>query len=97
MFSKLFGGKKGGGAERADAFITALKSQLGINDTQAASIENVMREFFQSRKMHKQSGNKEGMQQARQKMMENMQSVLTPDQMQKFNANIEQFKSIIKS
>ena len=96
LFSK-FTGKSSNNADKAGAFIAALKSQLGINDTQASSIESYMREFFQAKKMNKQSGNKDDMHQLRNELMQKIQSVLTPEQMQKFTANFEQLKNIIKS
>lgn len=95
--SKLFGGNKGGGAAKADAFLAALKSQLGISDSQSAQIESAMRMFFQDRKAMKQAGDREGMQQKKQQLFEQIKSVLTPEQLEKFNKNLEQFKTIIKT
>lgn len=95
--SKLFGGNKGGGAAKADAFLSALKSQLGISDSQSAQIESTMRMFFQERKTLKQTGDREGIQQKKQQLIEQIKSILTPEQLEKFNKNLEQFKAIIKS
>jgi len=96
IFSKFSGGAKKGGAERAEAFINALKAQLGINDTQASTIEAALRTFIQERKQNKQEGDKEGMKDARQDFLQSIHSVLTPEQQKLFNEKKEEFKSLLK-
>ncbi|HET8963682.1 MAG TPA: hypothetical protein VFM99_07285 [Chitinophagales bacterium] len=96
IFSRLSGNSKGGGAERATAFINALKAQLGINDTQASSIETALHAFMQERKQNKQEGDKEAMKTARQSLMQNIHSVLTPEQQKMFDSKKEEFKNLLK-
>lgn len=96
IFSRLGGNSKGGGAERATAFINALKAQLGINDVQAASIETALRSFMQERKQNKQEGDKEAMKMVRQSLMQNIHSVLTPEQQKLFDLKKEEFKNLLK-
>ncbi len=99
LFSKLFGGDKkspGEGAERARNLLNKLQSDLNLTDEQTGKIKKEMMEFFQDKKAMKQSGNKDGLRDSRQEFMGDIRSILNAEQLQKFMANIDQYKSLMK-
>lgn len=102
IFSKLFGGNKGGnrehtGANKAEEFINTLKAELNINADQETKIKAALQEFFQEKRSIKQGGgNKEDMKESKQDFKQDIISILTPEQQQKFMANIQVYKQLLR-
>ncbi len=100
IFSKLFGGNKGsagGGASRAQEFISKLQSDLNLSPDQVTKVQAAIQEFFQEKKSVKQSGGgKEEMRESKQDFKQDILNVLNPDQQQKFMANLQAYKQLLK-
>lgn len=100
IFSKLFGGNKGGsggGAGNAQAFISKLQSDLNLSADQVNQVQNAIQEFFQEKRSLKQSGGgKDEMRESKQDFKDDILKVLNPEQQQKFMANIQTYKQLLK-
>jgi len=100
IFSKLFGGNKGGsggGAGNAQAFIDKLQSELNLTPDQVTKIRSALQEFFQEKKSVKQSGGgKDEMRESKQDFKQDILNALNPEQQQKFMANIQTYKQMLK-
>jgi Spy/CpxP family protein refolding chaperone len=100
IFSKLFGGAKqsmGGAGGRADAFINTLKTELNITADQETKIKAALQEFFQEKRSIKQGGGgKDAMRESKQDFKQDIINALTPEQQQKFMANINMYKQLLK-
>lgn len=100
LFSKLLGGNKGGnggGAGRAQEFITALTNDLHLSPDQVPQIEAAIREFFAEKKQNKQSGGgKDEMRESKQDFKQDILKALNPEQQQKFMANIQNYKHLLR-
>lgn len=101
IFSKLFGGNKGGnggGAGRAQEFITTLTNDLNLSPDQVTKVEAAIREFFAEKKQMKQSGGgKEEMRGSKQDFKQDILQALNPEQQQKFMANIQNYKQLLRN
>ena len=100
ILSKLFGGNKGGsggGAGNAQAFISKLQSDLNLSADQVNQVQNAIQEFFQEKRSLKQSGGgKDEMRESKQDFKDDILKVLNPEQQQKFMANIQTYKQLLK-
>ena len=100
IFSKLFGGNKGGGGGtgRAQELIGKLTNDLNLSADQVAKVEAAVREFFMEKKQAKQSGGgKENMRESKQDFKKDILTALNAEQQQKFLANIQTYKDILKN
>lgn len=101
LFSKLFGGNKGGnggGAGRAQEFITKLTNDLNLTSDQVTKVEAAIREFMGEKKQNKQSGGgKEGMRESKQDFKQDILNALNAEQQQKFMANIQNYKELMRN
>ncbi|MBK7567949.1 MAG: hypothetical protein KBF42_05980 [Chitinophagales bacterium] len=101
LFSKLFGGNKGEtgrGAGRAQEFITTLTNDLNLSADQVTKVEAAIREFMGEKKQNKQSGGgKDAMRESKQDFKQDILNVLDATQQQKFMANIQNYKHLLKS
>ncbi len=99
IFSKLFGGnKQGSGANRAQELITKLTNDLNLSHDQVTKVEAAIREFFMEKRQNKQGGGgKEQMQESKQDFKQDILNALNADQKQKFLANIQSYKDIMKN
>jgi len=101
LFSKLFGGNKGGnggGAGRAQEFITTLTNDLNLSPDQVTKVEAAIREFMGEKKQNKQSGGgKEDMRESKQDFKQDILNVLNSEQQQKFMSNIQNYKHLLKN
>jgi len=98
LFSKLLGGNKSkqSGGDRAQAFISKLTTDLGLNADQVTKVEAALREFFAEKKQAKQSGDKSGLQESKQDFKDDILKALSPEQQQKFMDNIQVYKQLLK-
>lgn len=102
LFSKLLGGNKGGshsggGAGRAQEFITKITADLNLSPDQVTKVEAAIREFFSEKKEIRQGGGgKEEMRESKQDFKQDILAALNPDQQQKFMANIQTYKQMLK-
>ncbi len=101
LFSKLFGGNKGGnggGAGRAQEFITTLTNDLNLSTDQVTKVESAIREFMGEKKQNKQSGGgKDAMRESKQDFKQDILNVLDAAQQQKFMENIQNYKHLLKN
>lgn len=101
LFSKLFGGNKGGnggGAGRAQEFITKLTNDLNLTSEQVTKVEAAIREFMGEKKQNKQSGGgKEAMRESKQDFKQDILNALNAEQQQKFMANIQNYKELMRN
>lgn len=96
LFSKFLGGNKGGGAGKAQAFVSQLSKDLNLSPDQISKVEAALREFFAEKKQAKQSGDKSGMQESKQDFKDDILKALTPEQQQKFMDNIQTYKQLLR-
>ncbi len=97
LFSKLLGGNKGGGgANKAQAFISKLTTDLNLSPDQVSKVEAALQEFFTEKKQAKQSGDKSGLQESKQDFKDDILKALSPEQQQKFMDNIQIYKQLLK-
>lgn len=96
IFSKLLGGNKGGGGNKAQAFITQITADLNLSPDQITKVEAALREFFAEKRQAKQSGDKSGLQAGKQDFKDDVLRALTPEQQQKFMDNIQTYKQLLK-
>ncbi len=97
LFSKFLGGNKsGGGAGKAQAFVSQLAKDLNLAPDQISKVEAALREFFAEKKQAKQSGDKAGMQESKQDFKDDILKALTPEQQQKFMDNIQTYKQLLR-
>lgn len=96
LFSKLLGGNKGGGANKAQAFVQQLTRDLNLSSDQVSKVEAALREFFAEKKQAKQSGDKSGLQESKQDFKDDILKALSPDQQQKFMDNIQMYKQLLR-
>lgn len=96
LFSKLLGGNKGGGSNKAQVFITQLTNDLHLSPEQVSKVEAALREFFAEKRDMKQAGNKEGMKESKQDFKDDILKALSPEQQQKFMDNIQQYKQLLR-
>jgi hypothetical protein len=101
IFSKIFGDDKGeskmSAGTRADQFINALKTDLNLLPEQVSGVENALRKFYSEKKSIKQSGGgKELMRESKQGFKQEILAVLNTEQKQKFMANVQTYKQMLK-
>lgn len=96
LFSKLLGGNKGGGADKARVFISRLTADLELTPDQVTRVEAALREFFAEKNQAKQSGNKADLQASKQDFKDDILKALSPEQQQKFMDNIRQYKQLLR-
>ena len=98
LFSKFLGGNKSGGsgADKASAFIQALKNDLGLDSQQQAGVEAAMRSFFADRKAAKQAGDKAKVQAEKREFKDEIMSILNSEQQQKFRGKFQVYRELLK-
>ena len=98
LFSKFLGGnRQGSGVGNAQAFIDKLTQDLQLSPDQAEKIRGALGEFFNERREIKQGGgNKDQMRESKQDFKQDILQVLTSDQQQKFMANIQEYKQLLR-
>jgi Spy/CpxP family protein refolding chaperone len=99
ILSKLFGG---GGAEKgqgpAAQLLSQLTSDLNLNADQLTKMKAAFQSFREARKQLKEQGGdiKDQMRARRQELKAGIISILTPEQQQKFQANLEKYKDFFQ-
>ncbi len=101
IFSKMFNDDKGenmmNAGTRAEHFINALKTDLNLMPEQVSGIENALRKLYSDKKSIKQSGGgKELIRESKQDFKQEILAVLNAEQKQKFMANIQTYKQMLK-
>ena len=84
--------------DRAQEFITTLTNDLNLSADQVTKVEAAIREFMGEKKQNKQSGGgKDAMRESKQDFKQDILNVLDATQQQKFMANIQSYKHLLKS
>jgi hypothetical protein len=101
IFSKMFGDDKGDSkmntGTRSEQFISALKTDLNLTPEQVSGVENALRNFYSEKKSIKQAGGgKDEMRGSKQDFKQDILTVLNPEQKQKFMANVQTYKQLLK-
>ena len=98
FFSKIFGGGAGQGQGMAAQVLTQLITDLNLSSDQQNQIKNAFQSFREERKEAKSQGGdmKEQMKAHRQELKNKILSLLTDEQKQKFQANMEKYREFFQ-
>jgi hypothetical protein len=98
FFNKIFGGKKEEGQGMAAQLLSQLTTDLHLTGDQLNKIKAAFQQFREKRKGLKESGGnmKEQMPALKQLLKQEILSVLTDEQKQKFMANVDKYKEFFQ-
>ena len=98
FFNKIFGGKQQEGQGMAAQILSQLTTDLNLSGEQLEKIKSAFQQFREKRKAAKESGAsmKEQMPAVKQDLKQEILSLLTDEQKQKFMTNMDKYKEFFQ-